>query len=135
MILALLVVVALLGVALMAWPRSSSSLPFSSSDRPGEFRACPDCTRELVARGGVRWTRAAGEPMREMAWGAACDAHPTERFAQATNFVTVAPTVVHAMTAPRRGPLAPIRRLVNRVRTWMWWRKVLKQSDGGEATW
>lgn len=100
-----------------------------------EITCCADCVPELVRRGGVRFVRKPGEPFREMAWGKACESHPTERIAQSTNFVTVDRSVVHAMTAPRRGPLAPLRRLVRAVRVKLWWRKVLRQGTEGGGSW
>lgn len=127
----LLFVAAVLVVALVALAWRSSPVPTGET----EIACCADCVPELVRRGGVRFVRKPGEPFREMAWGTVCVSHPTERIAQATNFVTVDRSVVHAMTAPRRGPLAPFRRLVRAVQVKLWWRKVLRQGTEGGGQW
>lgn len=142
---ALLVVFAF-AVVVATWPDPRPAF------REVEVRVCPSCVAPLVELGGRRWEPGPGKPfvvttagklvpddgtipsdaivsrqverdVREIPWGLVCEAHPTDDLRQATNFITTDTHAVHARTAPRRGPLAPLRRVVQRARRWLWWRK------------
>ncbi len=120
-----------------------------------EVCVCPNCVAPLVREGAELWTPPPGRKLavnlqgqvvadpgddtpvlcrfvqveqRDIPWGRACDAHPTDDHRQATNFVTVRADVVERRTARRRSLLAPLYRLHVRIKRALWWRSQLRAN-------